>query len=140
MAASIKCWPNPLETTGWCSIYWSKIATSVSKFKPSRNLTKNFSYFFRINANAWNILVICKRTFPREKTCITDMLCYLIYVKNMKIHFIILYVPNSKFKLHRTSKFCQMYKLQYMHYFFQAKIGLTKEIPYTDAFFDQRGT
>ena len=52
------------------------------------------------------------------------MLCYLIYINNTKIHFTTSYVPNSKFKLHRTCKFCHTYKLQHTHYFFQAKTGL----------------
>ena len=38
-------------------------------------------YILLINSNALSILVICKRTFPKEKTSIIDMLCYLIYVK-----------------------------------------------------------
>ena len=49
------------------------------------------------------------------------MLCYLIYVKNMKMHFITPYVPNSKYKLHRTRKFCRTYELQYTHCFFPGK-------------------
>ena len=28
-----------------------------------------------------NILFICKRTFPKEKKHIIDMLCYLIFIK-----------------------------------------------------------
>ena len=39
----------------------------------------------------------------------------------MKIHFITSYVPKSKFKLHRTYKFCRTYELQYAHCFFGAK-------------------
>ena len=30
--------------------------------------------------NALDILVICKRTLQKDKTCIIDMLCYLIYI------------------------------------------------------------
>ena len=37
--------------------------------------------------NALNILVICKRTFPKEKTYTIDMLCYLIYVKKYQNTF-----------------------------------------------------
>ena len=48
VAASIKRWPNPLETTVRCSIQWSNITTSANKFKLSRNSTKNFSHFFRM--------------------------------------------------------------------------------------------
>ena len=36
-----------------------------------------------------------QKIFPKEKTCIINLLCYLIYVKNMKIHFITSYVLNS---------------------------------------------
>ena len=39
----------------------------------------------------------------------------------VKIHFITSYVPNSKFKLHRTHKFCRTYELQYTHCFFWEK-------------------
>ena len=41
--------------------------------------------------------------------------CHVVlpYVKNMKMHFITPYVPNSKFKLHRMCKFCRTYELQY---------------------------
>ena len=49
------------------------------------------------------------------------MLCYLIYVRNMKIHLITSYVSNSKFKLHRTGEFCRTYELQCTHCFFRAK-------------------
>ena len=52
---------------------------------------------------------------PRSSCCVT-----LFTLKNMKIHFITSYVPNSKFKLHRTRKFCHMYELQYTHCFFRA--------------------
>ena len=68
-----------------------------------------------------NVLVICKRTYPKEKACIIDMLCYLFMLNNMKIHVITWYVPNSEFNLHRTCKFCSTYKLQYTHCFFWAK-------------------
>ena len=37
--------------------------------------------------NVLNILVICKRTFPKEKACMIDMLCYLIYVKKFENTF-----------------------------------------------------
>ena len=37
--------------------------------------------------NVLNILVICKRTFPKEKKCIIDMLCYLTYVKKFENTF-----------------------------------------------------
>ena len=37
--------------------------------------------------NAFNILVICKRTFPKEKTFIIDMLRYLIYIKKYENTF-----------------------------------------------------
>ena len=47
------------------------------------------------------------------------VLPYLL--KNMKIHFITSYMPNSKFKLHCMHKFCRMYKLQYTHCFSKAK-------------------
>ena len=87
------------------------------------HLDCNFSkiYILLIKSNALNILAICKRTYPNKKTCIMVMLCHLIYIKNMKIHFITLYVQNSKFKLHCTYKFCCMYELQYMHCFFPGK-------------------
>ena len=39
-----------------------------------------------MNSNALNILVISKRTFPKEKACIIDMLCYLIYVKKFIVY------------------------------------------------------
>ena len=42
----------------------------------------------------------------------------------MKIHFVASYVPNSKFKLHRTRKFCRTYGLQYTHCFFRAKTAI----------------
>ena len=71
-----------------------------------------------INSNPLNILVICKRTFPKEKTCIIDM-CYVIYVKNKKVHFMIQYMPTSNFKLHRTRKSCRTYE-----FFFRAKTAL----------------
>ena len=74
-----------------------------------------------MKSNALNILVICKITFPKEKTCIIDMLCYLIYVENRKIHFITSYVLNSKSKVHRTRKFCRTYELHYTHCFFPGK-------------------
>ena len=48
-------------------------------------------------------------------------MCYLILIKNMKIHFITSYVPKSKFKLHHTRKICCPYELQYTHSFFRAK-------------------
>ena len=54
-----------------------------------------------------------------------NMLCYLIYVKNMKIHFKTSYLPNSKSNLHRTHKFYRTYELQYTHCFFQAKTVIT---------------
>ena len=38
-------------------------------------------------------------------------------LKTMKIHFITLYVPNSKFKLHGAHNFCCMYELQYTVFF-----------------------
>ena len=86
------------------------------------HLDRNFSkvWILFINSNALNILVICKRTFPKEKACIIDM-CYLIYVKNMKVHFTIQYVPKSNFKLHRTHKSCRTYELQCTHCFFSCK-------------------
>ena len=84
------------------------------------HLDCNFSKIL-INSNALNILVTCKRRFPKEKTHIINMLCYLIYVKNMKIHFITSYVPNSKSKPHCMRKFCCTYKLQYTHCFFRAE-------------------
>ena len=65
------------------------------------------------SGNALNILVICKRTFPKKKTCVN----YIFTLKNMKIHFITSYVPNSKFKLHRTCKFCFIYELRYTQFF-----------------------
>ena len=37
--------------------------------------------------NVLNILVICKRTFPKEKKYIIDMLCYLTYVKKFENTF-----------------------------------------------------
>ena len=62
------------------------------------------------------------------------MLCYLIYVKNMKTHFITSYVPNSKSKLHRTRTFCSMYELQYTRFFFEQKLlYATKVEVYTDS-------
>ena len=44
------------------------------------HLECNFSkiLILLINSNALNILVISKRTFPKEKACLTDMLFYLI--------------------------------------------------------------
>ena len=47
------------------------------------HLDRNFSKvkILLINyCNALDILVICKITFPKEKTCIIDMWCYLIYI------------------------------------------------------------
>ena len=41
----------------------------------------------------------------------------------MKIHFITSTVPNSKFKLHRTRKFCRTYELLLTHCFLWAKTG-----------------
>ena len=52
------------------------------------------------------------------------MLCYLIYVKNTKIHFITSYLPSPKSKLHHMRKFCPKYKLQYTDCFFRAKTAL----------------
>ena len=40
------------------------------------------------------------------------------------LHFVTLDLPNSKFKLHRTHKSWDTYKLQYRHCFFGAKTGL----------------
>ena len=53
------------------------------------HLDCNFSkiQILLISSNVMNILVICKRTFPTEKTCIIDMLSYLIYVKKYENTF-----------------------------------------------------
>ena len=40
-----------------------------------------------INTNVLNKLVICKRTIPKEKTCIIDMHNYLIYAKKCENTF-----------------------------------------------------
>ena len=57
-----------------------------------------------------------KRIHVLLTCCVT-----LFTLKNMKIHFITSYVTNSKFKLHRTHKFCRTYELRYTHCFLWAK-------------------
>ena len=54
-----------------------------------------------MNSNALNILVICKRTFPKEKTCVIDILCYLCYVKNYENTFF--NIVRAKLKIKTTS-------------------------------------
>ena len=58
-----------------------------------------------------------QKIISKREDMLIDMLHYLIYVLNIKIRFIKSYVPNSKFKLHRTSKFCSTYELQYTQFF-----------------------
>ena len=56
-------------------------------------------------------------------------------LKNMKIHFITLQVPSSKFKVHRTWKLCHMYELQYIHYFFSGKYCKISKILFLHSLF-----
>ena len=67
------------------------------------------------------------------------MLPYLCQ-KNMKIHFITSYVPNSKYKLHRTRKFCRTYELQYTHCFLWAKTDTDRggEMLSSSSIFDKK--
>ena len=54
-------------------------------------------------------------------------------LKNMKIHFITLYVPNSKFKLHGAHNFCCTYELQYTQFFSRQRLFYELQTVYYEA-------
>ena len=81
----------------------------MDKIHSLRNYYGNFSkiQILLINSNALNILVIYKRTFPKEKTCIIDMLCYFIYIKKYENTFY--NIVRAKLKIQTQAIFPQRF-------------------------------